>query len=111
MTLWASEPGISYPQTGIGGNINIGGQHYGRATSGQPYGVYLRFNTYDGYSEFWSTTGAVGVAGGQGGRIAYIDATGNFVASGNVTAYSDIVTGKIVDARKGRRSSMNGVSP
>lgn len=89
LTLWASEPGISYAYTGIGGNINIGGNYYGRQTSGQAYGLYLRFETASGFSEFWATTGAVGSAGGQGSRVAYIDAAGNSVFSGNVTAYSD----------------------
>ena len=89
LTLWASEPGMSYAYTGIGGNINIGGNYYGRQTSGQAYGLYLRFETASGFSEFWATTGAVGSAGGQGSRVAYIDAAGNSVFSGNVTAYSD----------------------
>jgi hypothetical protein len=89
LTLWASEPGMSYAYTGIGGNINIGGNYYGRQTSGQSYGLYLRFETASGFSEFWATTGAVGAAGGQGIRVAYIDANGSGVFSGNVTAYSD----------------------
>ena len=89
LTLWASEPGLSYAYCGIGGNINLGGQWYGRATSGQTYGLYLRFETTSGYSEFWATTGAVGATGGQGSRVAYIDASGNAVFAANVTAYSD----------------------
>ena len=89
LTLWASEPGMSYAYTGIGGNININGNYYGRQTSGQSYGLYLRFETASGFSEFWSTTGAVGAAGGQGSRVAYIDAGGNGTFSGNVTAFSD----------------------
>jgi len=89
LTLWASEPGLSYPYTGIGGNINIGGQYYGRQSSGQTYGLYLRFETASGFSEFWSTTGAPGTIGGQGTRVAYIDSGGSAVFNGNVTAYSD----------------------
>lgn len=89
LTLWASEPGITYPYTGIGGNINVGGQYYGRQSSGQTYGVYLRFDTGAGQSQFWSTTGSPGSIGGQGTLQWYVDAGGNTVATGNVTAYSD----------------------
>lgn len=83
LTMWASEPGISYPYTGIGGNINIAGQHYGRQGSGLAYGVYIRFNTGDGYTEFWNTTGAPGVASGQGTRRAYIAQDGELYATAN----------------------------
>lgn len=81
LVLWASEPGISYNNVGIGGNINPGGQYYGRADNNSPYGVYMRFDVNDGEIEFWNTTGAKGTTGGQGTRRAYIDATGGFHSS------------------------------
>jgi hypothetical protein len=89
LTLWASEPGLSYAETGIGGNINIGGQYYGRQSSGQPYGTYIRFVSSTGQIIFYSTTGVPNQIGGQGSVTASIDAVGNFTATNNVTAYSD----------------------
>lgn len=89
LTLWASEPGLSYAETGIGGNINIGGQYYGRQSSGQPYGTYIRFVSSTGQIIFYSTTGVPNQIGGQGSVTASIDAVGNFTATNNITAYSD----------------------
>ena len=88
--IWCSEPGITYDCAGIGSNIYTSGQYYGRDNSANPYGVYLRFDINNGYSEFWSTTGTPGTNGGQGSRNWYVDSAGNSVSSGNVTAYSDI---------------------
>jgi hypothetical protein len=86
LTAWASEPGISYPYAGIGANINFSGQYYGRQSSGQTYGLYLRFDTASGFSELWSTTGSPGTIGGQGTRRWYIDAAGNEFASASSRA-------------------------
>jgi hypothetical protein len=84
LTLWTSEPGITYDNCGIGGNINVGGQHYGRQINSNAYGVYLRFDVNEGFSEFWSTTGSAGTAGGKGGRRWYVDASGNTNQTGNI---------------------------
>ena len=84
LTLWTSEPGITYDNCGIGGNINVGGQHYGRQINSNAYGVYLRFDVNSGFSEFWSTTGNAGTAGGQGGRRWYVDASGNTNQTGSL---------------------------
>jgi len=66
LTMWVSEPGITYDNCGIGGNINSSGQYYGRESNGSAYGVYLRFDINGGASEFWSTTGSAGATGGKG---------------------------------------------
>jgi hypothetical protein len=81
LTLWASEPGISYPYTGIGANINIGGQYYGRQGTGQTYGVYIRWDTASGQTQFWNTTGTPGTIGGQGTMRAYIASDGEIYAT------------------------------
>ena len=87
LTMWVSEPGLTYDCAGIGSNINVSGQYYGRQNSGNPWGVYLRFDVNQGYSEFWSTTGNVGTAGGQGSRRAFIDQNGAFYSNSEITAY------------------------
>ena len=76
LTLWASEPGITYDNCGIGGNINSSGQYYGRENNGSAYGAYLRFDINNGESQFWSTTGNAGTAGGKGTQQAVIKPTG-----------------------------------
>jgi hypothetical protein len=81
LTLWASEPGLSWQNAGIGGNINNGGQYYGRAGTGNTYGVYLQFDVAAGESKFYNTTGAPGVAGGQGTLRAKIAADGEIYAT------------------------------
>lgn len=93
LTLWASEPGLSYNSCGIGGNINFSGQYYGRQTSGSAYGVYLHFDTSYGNAEFWSTTASPGSSNGQGTRKFYIDASGNAISTGGTrSTYADIGT-------------------
>jgi hypothetical protein len=83
LTMWASEPGLTYAYTGIGGNVNIGGQHYGRQSTGQTYGVYIRWDTASGQTQFWNTTGTPGVAGGEGTLRAYVASDGEFYATAN----------------------------
>jgi len=91
LTLWASEPGLSYNSCGIGGNINLSGQYYGRQVTGSSYGVYMRFDTAYGNSEFWSTTASPGSLNGQGTRVFYIDSSGNAIATGGIrSTYADI---------------------
>jgi len=89
LLMWCSEPGISYDCAGIGSNIHVDGQYYGRDNNSNSYGVYLRFDVNNGYSEFWTTTGSSGSSGGQGTRQFRVYANGDAVATGNVTAYSD----------------------
>jgi hypothetical protein len=102
LTLWSSEPGITHPNGGIGANINMGGQYYGRAGTGNSYGVYLRFDVTAGESQFYNTTGAPGVAGGQGTLRAKIAADGEIYATasqykvlhaGNFSSYALPYTG------------------
>ena len=97
LTLWASEPGLTWTGAGIGANINIGGQYYGRAGTGQAYGVYIRFDAIYGRTEFYNTTGVPGTIGGQGTLRAKIEPDGEIYATaslykvlhaGNYTSYS-----------------------
>ena len=97
LTLWASEPGLTWTGAGIGANINIGGQYYGRAGTGQAYGVYIRFDAIYGRTEFYNTTGVPGTIAGQGTLRAKIEADGEIYATaslykvlhaGNYTSYS-----------------------
>ena len=97
LTLWASEPGLTWTGAGIGANINIGGQYYGRAGTGQAYGVYIRFDAIYGRTEFYNTTGIPGIIGGQGTLRAKIEPDGEIYATaslykvlhaGNYTSYS-----------------------
>jgi hypothetical protein len=81
---WCSEPGITYNGSGIGSNINVSGQYYGRDNNSVPYGLYLRFNVASGQSEFWSTTSSAGPIGGEGGLRAYIDSSGNLFGVSSV---------------------------
>jgi hypothetical protein len=76
LTMWVSEPGITYHSSGIGGNIHVNGQYYGRAYN-SGYGVYVRFDKVTGNLEHWTTTGSAGTSGGQGTRRWYNDASGN----------------------------------
>ena len=80
LTGWVSEPGITYNSAGIGGNINVSGQYYGRQYN-SGYGVYVRFDKSNGNLEHWTTTATAGNAGGQGTRRWYNDASGNAFAS------------------------------
>ena len=85
---WVSEPGITYQGGGIGSNINKGGQYYGRYNNSVNYGVYLRFDPVNGYSEFHATTGDGGVTGGQGIRVFRVGPTGNTSISGSLNVSS-----------------------
>jgi hypothetical protein len=76
LTGWTSEPGITYESSGIGGNIHVNGQYYGRAYN-DGYGVYVRFDKGSGALQHWSTQGAPGTSGGQGTLQWYNDASGN----------------------------------
>jgi hypothetical protein len=87
LTLWASEPGITYDNSGIGGNINFSGQYYGRQINDNPYGAYVRFDTNSGHVEAWTTTGSAGSAGGQGTRQWYVNNSGDAHVRG--ISYSD----------------------
>ena len=80
LTGWASEPGITYNDAGIGGNVNVSGQYYGRQYN-SGYGVYVNFKKSNGQLEHWTTTGNAGTAGGQGTRQWYNDASGNSFAT------------------------------
>ena len=99
LTGWVSEPGITYESSGIGGNIHVSGQYYGRAYA-DGYGVYVRFDKGSGQLQHWSTTGTPGTSGGQGTLQWYNDASGNsfattssraplFYDSGNTSYYVD----------------------
>jgi len=80
LTAWVSEPGITYNGAGIGGNIHVNGQYYGRAYN-TGYGAYVRFDKGNGNVEHWSTTGTSGTSGGQGTRQWYNDNGGNSFAT------------------------------
>jgi len=80
LTGWVSEPGITYNGAGIGGNINVSGQYYGRQYN-SGYGCYVRFDKGNGNVEHWTTTATAGNAGGQGTRRWYNDNAGNAFAS------------------------------
>ena len=80
LTGWVSEPGITYNSAGIGGNINVSGQYYGRQYN-SGYGCYVRFDKNNGNVEHWMTTATAGNAGGQGTRLWYNDNAGNAFAS------------------------------
>ena len=77
LTAWVSEPGITYNGAGIGVNINVSGQYYGRAYDTQ-YGAYVRFDKSNGAIEGWTTQGNAGTAGGQGTKRWHSDNNGNF---------------------------------
>jgi len=85
LTSWVSEPGITYNSAGIGGNINVNGQYYGRAYD-HGYGCYVRFDKNNGNVEHWSTTATAGNSGGQGTRRWYNDVSGNSYASSSSRA-------------------------
>ena len=57
LTGWVSEPGITYNSAGIGGNINVSGQYYGRQYN-SGYGCYVRFDKGNYY-------GLQGIDGGN----------------------------------------------
>jgi hypothetical protein len=85
LSMWASEPGVSYDGAGIGGNIANSGFYYGVENTANA-GALIRW--HDGNTEF-KYLPAVQGAGNSGSRTFYIDTSGNCTASGNVTAYSD----------------------
>jgi len=103
LTGWVSEPGITYNGAGIGGNVNVSGQYYGRQYN-SGYGVYVRFDKSGGTLSHWTTTGNAGTAGGQGTQQWYNDASGNsfsttscrapvFYDSNDTTYYVNAATG------------------
>ncbi|MGY8867468.1 MAG: hypothetical protein ACKVJK_17855, partial [Methylophagaceae bacterium] len=77
LTLWASEPGITYDNSGIGGNVNFSGQYYGRQSNSNPYAAYVRFDVNGGQVEAWTSTGSTGSAGGQGTRQWWVNQAGD----------------------------------
>jgi len=85
LTGWVSEPGMTYNGAGIGGNIHVNGQYYGRAYN-SGYGCYVRFNKGNGSVEHWETTGNSGVSGGQGTMRWYSDRLGNSFATSSSRA-------------------------
>ena len=100
LTLWASEPGLTYHGAGIGSNIDFNGQYYGRETAGQPYGVYLSFRPDTGQASIQTTTGAPDVAGAAQVKHFYVNPDGNvysrvshrapiFYDSNNTAYYTD----------------------
>ena len=108
LTSWVSEPGITYNGAGIGGNINVSGQYYGRQYN-SGYGCYVRFDKSNGNVEHWVTTGNSGTAGGQGSRQWYNDNAGNsfsqlssrapvFYDSNNTSYYMDLHSTSSVNA-------------
>ena len=99
LTGWVSEPGITYNGAGIGGNINVNGQYYGRQYN-SGYGCYVRFDKSNGNLQHWTTTGNAGVSGGQGTVQWYNDASGNSYATTSSRApifYDSNNTGYYVD--------------
>ncbi len=108
LTSWVSEPGITYNGAGIGGNINVSGQYYGRQYN-SGYGCYVRFDKSNGNVEHWVTTGNSGTAGGQGTRQWYNDNAGNsfsqlssrapvFYDSNNTSYYMDLHSTSSINA-------------
>ena len=85
LTGWVSEPGITYNGAGIGGNINVSGQYYGRYQN-SGYGSYVRFDKSNGAIEGWTTTGTAGTAGGQGTKRWHSDNSGNFYGVASLRA-------------------------
>jgi len=83
LTAWVSEPGITYNGAGIGVNIHVNGQYYGRAYDTQ-YGAYIRFDKSNGAIEGWTTQGNAGVSGGQGTKRWHSDNGGNFYGVSSV---------------------------
>jgi len=109
LTSWVSEPGITYHSAGIGGNINVSGQYYGRAYNAG-YGSYVRFDKSNGNVEHWVTTGNAGTAGGQGSRQWYNDNAGNSFATTSSRApifYDSDDTGYYVNPATG--SNLKGI--
>ncbi len=100
LTLWASEPGLTYYGAGIGSNIDFNGQYYGRETAGQPYGVYLRFRPDIGEASLNTTIGTPDTAGAAQLKHFYVQASGDafarvsyrapiFYDSNNTAFYTD----------------------
>jgi len=85
LTAWVSEPGITYEGAGIGANIHVSGQYYGRAYD-DGYGCYVRFDKGNGAIEGWTTTGTSGTSGGQGTKRWHSDNGGNFYGVTSVRA-------------------------
>jgi hypothetical protein len=123
LTAWVSEPGISWSFCGIGGNVNIGGQYYGRQVDTMNYATYIRWDTNAGQTQFWNSSGIPGSAGGQGSCVAYVNNDGNIYATtsqhtvlhaGNYSSYALPLTGGTVSGNLGLgvapdiRLSVNG---
>lgn len=83
LVMWTSEPGISYPGSGIGGNVHESGHYYGKRNTNIPYGVALRFNVTSGRAEFQTTSST----NNGSFRVGwYMDSNGNTVQQGSITA-------------------------
>ena len=83
LVMWTSEPGISYPGSGIGGNVHESGHYYGKRNTNIPYGVALRFNVTSGRAEFLTTSST----NNSSFRVGwYMDSNGNTVQQGSITA-------------------------
>ena len=85
LTAWVSEPGMTYHDSGIGGNIHKSGPYYGRAIN-DSYGVYINFKKNTGEILFRNTQGNSGTAGGQGTTRMTIGVSGDVTASNSFRA-------------------------
>jgi len=83
LVMWTSEPGISYPGSGIGGNVHESGHYYGKRNANIPFGVALRFNVTSGRAEFLATNSTNNGSFSVGW---YVDDRGNTVQQGSITA-------------------------
>ena len=103
LTAWVSEPGLTYSDAGIGANIHVSGQYYGRQIN-SGYGVYARFRKSTGAFEVWNTQATSGSNGGQGTQRLDLN-TGNIgqyalpisggTITGNITAVNGTFTGGV----------------
>ena len=110
LTLWASEPGMTYHTSGIGSNVHRSGPYYGRAIN-SGYGTYMRFHKDNGNITFANTTGTSGTSGGQGSTKYTFAQNGTFTAVGDVVAYSDAKLKENVKTLEGDKVlQMRGVS-
>ena len=98
LTAWVSEPGLTYNDAGIGANIHVSGQYYGRQIN-SGYGVYARFRKSTGAFEVWNTTGVSGTSGGQGTERLNLSAAGVLnlpTGSLNVQGVEVISSGRVI---------------
>jgi hypothetical protein len=99
LTMWVSEPGITYHDAGIGANINVNGQYYGRQID-NGWGVYARFSKAYGTFEVWNTTGASGTGGGQGTKRLEVGSGGHLtLPTGGITCTTGTFSGMIHAAK------------